>query len=75
MQELVLCAVKRYIAVKLRVKIDETEVVAGMEIGVIKDKVIEYEQAAENYRPLLIKLKGAMHYEPRAVSRLIYHSL
>lgn len=70
-----LCATKRYIATKLRVSIDETEVVAGMEIGVIKDLVTEYAQAAEQYHELLIRLKGAMHYDAKARSRLIKYMI
>lgn len=75
MQRLCLCAVQRYIATQLRVSIDETEVVAGMEIGVIKEMVVDYAQKAEQYQELLVKLKGAMHYERRSASRIIYHAL
>lgn len=75
MRNLCLCAVQRYIATKLRVSIDETEVVAGMEIGVIKELVIDYQQKAEQYQELLIKLKGAMHFDSRSLSRMIYHAL
>lgn len=75
MCNLCLCATQRYIATKLRVTIDETEVVAGMEIGVIKDLVIDYMQKGEQYHELLIKLKGAMSYDSRSLSRLIYYGL
>lgn len=72
---LCLCATQRYIANKLRVTIDETEVVAGMEIGVIKDIVMEYLQKGEAYHDLLIKLKGAMTYDAKTLTRLIYYGL
>lgn len=75
MQRLVLCAVQRYISTQLRVSIDETEVVAGMEIGIIKTLVDDYAQKAEQYQELLVKLKGAMHYDKRSASRMIYHAL
>ena len=75
MCNLCLCATQRYIATKLRVTIDETEVVAGMEIGVVKDLVVDYMQRGEQYHELLIKLKGAMHYDSRSLSKLIYYGL
>jgi hypothetical protein len=75
MRELCLCAVQRYIATKLRVRVDSTEVVAGMEIGVIKDLVNEYAQKAENYPQLLVKLRGAMLYDMRQLTRLAFMAL
>ena len=75
MRNLCLCATQRYIATQLRVSIDETEVVAGMEIGVVKEIVVDYQQKGEQYPELLMKLKGAMHYDSRSNSRLIYHAL
>lgn len=75
MRDLCLCAVHRYIATKLRVSIDETEVVAGMEIGVIKQMVDEYSERAKDYDSLLRRVKGAMHFDPRSISKLIYHAL
>lgn len=70
-----LCATQRYIANKLRVSIDDTEIVAGMEIGVVKEIVNDYLQKAEEYQNLLIRLKGAMTYSTESLSRLIYHAL
>lgn len=75
LQRLVLCATQRYIGNVLRVSIDETEVVAGMEIGVMKDLVIDYAQKGEQYHDLLMRFKGAMHYDRRNLSRLIYQAL
>jgi hypothetical protein len=75
MQKLCLCAVQQYIGRKLRISIDETEVVAGMEIGVIKEMVINYIEKGEQYDDLLIKLKGAMTYDARSLQRLIYNAL
>lgn len=75
LRELCLCATQRYIANRLRVRVDQTEVVAGMEIGVIKDIIQEYLQKAENYDNLLMKLKGAMHFDMRKMSNLIRHAL
>lgn len=75
MRNLCLCAVQRYIATKLRVSIDETEVVAGMEIGIVKDLVVEYMQKGEQYNDLLIKLKGALTFDPQTFSRLAYYAL
>lgn len=75
MRNLCLCAVQRYIANKLRVSIDETEVVAGMEIGIIKTLVEEYAQKADQYQELLIKLKGALTFDARKLNRLMYLAL
>lgn len=72
---LCLCATQRYIANKLRVPVNETEIVAGMEIGVIKDLVNEYREEAQKYDELLKKLLGAMRYDKRAVSRIIHFGL
>ena len=66
-----LCCTKQYIATELRVKVDETQVVAGMEIGVIRDIVNEYVQASENYAELLNRLKGSMHADTTTLSKLI----
>jgi hypothetical protein len=75
LRRLCLCATQRYIATKLRVPIDETEVVAGLEIGVIKDIVNDYTQKAEQYDDCLRRLTGALRYDPRTISKLIYHAL
>lgn len=75
LQELCLCAVQRYIYTKLRVVVDETQIVAGMEIGAIKDIVNECGQKAENYHDLLKRFKGAAHYDRRTLNRLIGYGL
>lgn len=75
MREFCLCATQRYIATQLRVSIDETEIVAGMEIGVIKTLVEECNEKAKDYQALLMKVKGAMVFDPKSLSKLIYHSL
>jgi hypothetical protein len=75
LRELCLCATQRYIANKLRIPVDQTEVVAGMEIGVIKDIINEYLQKAENYDALLMKLKGALHFDMRTLGMLIRHAI
>jgi hypothetical protein len=75
LRNLCLCAVQRYIANNLIVPVDETEIVAGMEIGVIKTLVMEYKQEAEKYQELLIKLKGAMHADTQSIRRIMYHAL
>lgn len=75
MQELCLCAVQRYIATNIRVSIDETEIVAGMEIGVIKTLVEECVEKAKDYPERLRKLKGAMVFDPSSMNRIIYHAL
>ena len=74
-RNVVLAATKRYIATKLLVKIDETEVVAGMEIGIIKELVNKYAEEGQQYDSLLIKLKGAMSYDSRTRSRIISFGL
>ena len=74
-RKLCLCAVQRYIATNLRIPVDETEVVAGMEIGVIKTIVEECLDKAKDYDDLLVKMKGAMHYDPRSLSKIIYNAL
>lgn len=75
MRNLCLCATKRYIANKLIVPVDETEIVAGMEIGVIKDLINRYSQEAEQYQELLMRLKGSLSFDPKMINRLIYHAL
>ena len=75
MQKFCLCAVQRYIANKLRVTIDETEIVGGMEIGAVKEIINEYLQEAKEYNNLLIKLKGAMHFDPRQMARIIRYAI
>ncbi len=75
LSDLCLCATKRYIANQLRVSIDETEIVAGMEIGIIKDLVSEYADAGKEYHEKLIRLKGSLSFDARSLSRLIYHAL
>jgi hypothetical protein len=73
--ELCLCATQRYIGNKLRVKIDESEIVAGMEVGVIKDIVNECIQKGEQYNELKKKFVGATRYDKRAISRIIHFGL
>lgn len=75
MRNFCLCAVQRYIGTNLLVSIDESEIVAGMEIGVIKDIVRECKEEGAKYQELLIKLKGAMTYDRRNLSRIIYHAI
>ena len=70
-----LCAVQRHIVKELIVPIDETEVVAGMEIGIVKTLIQQYQQEAEKYDELLIKLKSAMHYDPSVINRLMYYQI
>lgn len=72
MRKFCLCAVQRYIANKLRVSIDESQIVGGMEIGVVKDLVNEYAQKAESYEELLIKVKGAAMYDRKSLTKIIY---
>lgn len=75
MRHFCLCATQRYIATKLRVSVDETEIVGGMEIGVVKDIINDYLQKAENYEALLIKVKGASSFDSRSLSNIIRAAL
>lgn len=75
LQALCLCATKRFIVKELIVPVDETEVVAGMEIGIIKSLIQDYANDAKEYDELLVKLKGAMHYDAATMNRLMYYSL
>jgi hypothetical protein len=75
MRELCLCAVQRYIATNVRVSVDETEIVAGMEIGVIKTMVEECVEKAKDYNDRLRSLKGTLTFDPSSFSRIIYHAL
>jgi hypothetical protein len=70
-----LCATMRYVVNNLIVPVDETEVVAGMEIGVIKTLIMEYKQEVEKYNELLVKLKGAMHFDQQTIGRMMYFAL
>jgi hypothetical protein len=73
--DLCVCATQRYIANELRVSVDETEIVAGMEIGVIKTLIDDYAQKGELFREKLIRFKGASHADKRSINRLIFHAL
>lgn len=75
LRKLVLCAVQKYIGTNLRVVIDETEVVAGMEIGVIKEIVNDCVEQGKEYDNLLVKYKGAATFDTRAFARLAWHML
>lgn len=72
LRNLVLCAAKRYIARFMRVKVDEFYASAGMEIGVVRTIIDEYNEDAKNYDDLLIRCKGAMMYDPSMLDREIY---
>lgn len=74
--DLCVCAAKRYIGNELRVSVDETEIVAGMEIGIIRTLVDEYVEEGKRFRELLIRYKGASHIsDKRSQRRIIYHGL
>jgi hypothetical protein len=75
LRELALCAVQRYIGVQLQVKIDETAVVSGMEIGVISKLIDEYLGKIEQYNEHLRKLKGAMLMDPKRLDAIVYAAL
>jgi len=75
LSELVLCATKRYIGTKLVIPIDETEIVAGMEIGIIRELVNTYREEGKEYNELLIKFKGANHYDPKTLSTMIRYAI
>lgn len=73
--DLCVCATKRYISNALRVSVDETEVVAGLEIGIIKDLINEYTEAGKEFRAKLIKFKGTTHFDKRQLRQIIFHGL
>lgn len=74
--DLCVCATKRYIANQLLVSVDETEVVAGMEIGVIKELINKYEEEGNLFREKLIRFKGSAHVgDKRSLQRQIFHAL
>lgn len=73
--DLCVCATKRYIGNELRVSVDETEIVAGMEIGVIKTLIEEYVEAGKEWNSLLMRFKASGHSDKRSISRQIYHAL
>jgi hypothetical protein len=75
LSEFALAVTKRYIYNTLVVKLDETEVVSGMELGVVKDIVRSYDDDSKNLRELLIKLRGASLYDSRTISRLAFAAL
>lgn len=70
-----LCAVQRYIGNTLRVKIDESEIVSGMEIGIIKQIVEDCYEQGKRYDELLVDVKGGMHYERGQVARMIFSAI
>jgi len=73
--DLCVCATKRYIANELRISVDETEIVAGMEIGVIRTLIDRYVEEGELFREKLLRFKGSAHADKRAIRRLIFHAL
>ena len=75
MRNFALCATQKYIYNKLVVEVDAGEIVAGVELGVVKDIINDYAQKAEQYHELLMKLKGAMTYDTKLITKLAYYAL
>jgi len=69
-RKLALCAVKAYIYNKLRIKVDETEVVAGMAIGAFKEIMLDYATENAQYEELLMGVRGATLLEPDHLAAL-----
>jgi hypothetical protein len=69
--QLVEYAVKSYIYTKLIMTIETNLVVHGLEIGVMKDIVSTYADAAEKYDEMIIKLGGAEHYDPTRLEGIL----
>lgn len=70
-RNLTLCAVKAWIYNKLRIKIDSSEVVAGMSVGAFKDIVLEYQTENAQYDELLMKIRGATLMEPDHLAAIV----
>lgn len=70
-RNLSLCAVKAHIYNKLRIKIDSSEVVAGMTIGAIKEIILQYETENAQYDELLMKARGATLMTPDHLSAFV----
>lgn len=75
LRNLVLAAVKRYIANTLCVKVDEFFASSGMEIGIVKTLIDRYQDEGQQYDELLITAKGAMKYDPSRLDQEIYYRL
>ncbi len=63
-RNLALCAVKAYIYNNLRLKVDQSEVVAGMVIGAFKEILLTYENENAQYDELLMQVRGSTLLEP-----------
>ena len=75
LRDLCVCAVKAHIYHQLAIRIGESEIVAGMEIGVFKDIVNSYSNANEEYDHLLKKVRGAQVLDPNTVAEFMWLSL
>lgn len=74
-RNLSLCAVKAFVYNKLRIRIDMTEITAGMTVGSVKDIVLSYENENTLYDDLLLKVRGATLLEPDHLSAIALLSL
>lgn len=71
LRELCLNAVKTWIWNKLVIEIDSAEIQAGSELGVFKEIVSEYKDAANEYHRLLMNVRGAQLMDPITQVELI----
>ena len=71
-RDLCICATKNHIYHKLVISIGESQVVAGMDIGVVKDIVMGFANADDEYDHLLKKVRGAQCLDANTARELIY---
>lgn len=71
LRELTLNAVKTYIWTHLVIDIDAAEIQAGSNLGVFKDIISEYKDAAGEYHQLLMNIRGAQLMDSRTFPEFI----
>lgn len=71
LRELCLNATKTYIWTKLVIDIDAQEIVAGSPLGVFKDIISEYKDAANEYHECLMRVRGGQLMDSRTLPEFI----
>lgn len=75
LRKLTLAATKQYIRTNLLIPMGETQVVAGMDIGVFKNEVDSYANAGEEYDHYLDLVRGAQIFDPNTFTQYAYLSI
>ena len=73
--ELAVCATKAYIYNKLVIEVGETQISAGMEIGVFKNILDSYMNENDRYNELLMNVRGGQTMDINTALSFIYKAL